>query len=87
MDEMERVLRRAALSDAVRRGGTARWDIVLDRVKAESLVDRSDRELKAQVRLVVARVNDLEEEDQKERLAEIDPTAATQGGDTELLEG
>lgn len=86
MDDVERVVRRAALEDAVRRDGTARWDIVLDRVKAESLSDRADQELKAQVRLVVARVNDLDEDDQREQLAEIDPRAET-GGDTELLDG
>lgn len=86
MDDLERVLRRAALEDAVRRDGTARWDIVLDRVKAESLVDRQEMELKAQVRLVVARVNDLDDDAQREQLAEIDPTAET-GDDTELLEG
>lgn len=86
MDDLERVLRRAALQDAVRRDGTARWDVVLDRVKAESLVDRGEMELKAQVRLVVARVNDLDDDAQRERLAEIDPTAET-GDDSELLDG
>lgn len=72
MGDADRSIRRAALQDAVRRDGRARWDVVLDRVVADDPSRRGldEQELRARVRLVVAEVNAMDLADQRSALDE-----------------
>lgn len=72
MVDLDRAVRKAALEDALERGGQARWDIVLDRVQAELRHRAMDRtELRALVRLKVAEVNELGEDGQRSELQDL----------------
>lgn len=72
MRDARQEIRRAALEDALDRDGQARWDVVVDRVIADDPSQRRmDRqELRAQVRLVVAEVNEMDIGEQRDALEE-----------------
>lgn len=70
MRDARKEIRRAALKDALDRDGKARWDVVVDRVIADDPTQRQlDRQdLRAQVRLVVAEVNEMDIGEQRDAL-------------------